>query len=68
MRPRFEIQYFELSYMYRDVQKVFGHYNFLLNISYKTTIFKNIISQFLFDFDDIFTDRSEDACSVLRLF
>jgi hypothetical protein len=30
-------------YMYRDVQKVFGHCNFLLYISYKTTIFQNII-------------------------
>ena len=27
----------------RDVQKVFGHCNFLLYISYKTTIFQNII-------------------------
>jgi hypothetical protein len=29
--------------MYRDVPKVFGHCNFLLYISYKTTIFENII-------------------------
>ena len=28
---------------YRDVQKLFGHCNFLLYISYKTTIFQNII-------------------------
>ena len=31
------------TYSYRDVQKVFGHCNFLLYISYKTTFFKNII-------------------------
>ena len=30
-------------YNYRDVQKVFGHCNFLLYISYKTKIFQNII-------------------------
>ena len=30
---------------YRDVPKVFGHCNFLLYISYKTTIFENIISK-----------------------
>jgi hypothetical protein len=29
--------------MYRDVPKVSGHCNFLLYISYKTTIFENII-------------------------
>ena len=29
----------------RDVQKVFGHCNFLLYISYKTTIFQNIITK-----------------------
>ena len=29
--------------IYRDVQKVFGHCNFLLYISYKATIFENII-------------------------
>ena len=29
--------------MYRDMPKVFGHCNFLLYISYKTTIFENII-------------------------
>ena len=28
---------------YRDVPKVFGHCNFLLYISYKTTIFESII-------------------------
>jgi hypothetical protein len=27
------------------VQKVFGHCNFLLYISYKTTIFQNIITK-----------------------
>jgi hypothetical protein len=37
-----------LNYMnkqpaYRDVPKVFGHCNFLLYISYKTTIFQSII-------------------------
>jgi hypothetical protein len=29
--------------LYRDVQKVFGHCNFLLFISYKATCFQNII-------------------------
>ena len=29
--------------IYRDVQKVFSHCNFLLYISYRTTFFKNII-------------------------
>ena len=29
--------------MYRVMPKVSGHYNFLLYISYKTTIFENII-------------------------
>jgi hypothetical protein len=29
--------------VHRDVPKVFGHCNFLLYISYKTTIFENII-------------------------
>ena len=32
-----------IVYIVRDVQKVFGHCNFLLYISYKTTIFQNII-------------------------
>ena len=31
--------------MYRDAQKVFGHCNYLLYISYKTIIFQNIISK-----------------------
>jgi hypothetical protein len=32
-----------IKYMYRDVPKLFGHCNYLLYISYKTTIFENII-------------------------
>ena len=51
---------------YRDVPKVFGHCNVLLYISYKTTIFENIIPKsFLFDFDEIFTNRSENVRSFL---
>jgi hypothetical protein len=40
--------------MYRDVQKVFGHRNVLLYISYKTTIFQNIIPV--------------NSCSILMIF
>ena len=44
---------------FRDVQKVFGHCDFLLYISYKTTFLKNIIpSRLLFDFDDFFTNKN----------
>ena len=38
----------------------------LLYISYKTTFFQNIIPKsILFDFDEIFTNKSENGCSVL---
>ena len=45
--------------------KVFGHCNFLLYISYKTTIFQSIIP--LFDFDESFTNRRENVRSVIIL-
>ena len=62
-----ENKYWLVNGMYRDVQKVFGHCNFFLYISYKTThFFKTLFqSQFVFDFDDMFTNRSENVCSFL---
>ena len=35
--------YVKFIFCYRDVPKVFGHCDFLLYISCKTTFFKNII-------------------------
>ena len=49
--------------------KVFGHCNFLLYISYKTTIFQSIIP--LFDFDESFTNRRENVlvfCDYFKIF
>jgi hypothetical protein len=43
--------------IYRDVQKVFGHCNVLLYISYKTKIFQNIIPKF----------KTEDIDNIGRL-
>ena len=43
-----------------------GHCNFLLYISYKTTILQTLFqSQFSFGFDDTFTNRSENVCIFL---
>ena len=39
----YELVVILVLYMYRDVPKVFGHCDFLLYISCKTTFFKNII-------------------------
>ena len=49
--------------MYRDVPKVSGHCNFLLYIFYiKPQFLKTLFqSQFLFDFDEIFTNRTSEA-------
>ena len=41
--------------IYRDMQKVFGHYNFLLYISYKTTFFSKHYSKV-------------NSCSILMKF
>ena len=50
--------------MYRDVAKVFGHCDFLLYISCKTTFFKNIIPKStLVDFDDFFTNKNRIKCN-----
>ena len=50
--------------MYRDVPKVFGHCDFLLYISCKTTFFKNIIPKStLVDFDDFFTNKNRIKCN-----
>ena len=49
-----------IYYIYRDVQKVFGHY-FLLYISYKTTFFKNIIPKSTLWW--FFTNKGRIKCS-----
>ena len=43
MNVEYSNEYFYPSIFYRDVPKVFSHCNYLLYISYKTTIFENII-------------------------
>ena len=50
---------------YRDVPKVFGHCDFLLYISCKTTFFLKTLfqSRLLFDFDDLFTNKNRIKCS-----
>ena len=49
---------------YRDVPKVFGHCDFLLYISCKTTFLKTLFqSRLLFDFDDFFTNKNRIKCS-----
>ena len=56
---------------YRDVQKVLGHCNFFkLYILYETTFFFKTFfqSKLLFDFDEIFTNKSENVSSFLWLF
>ena len=55
-------------YIYRDVPKVFGHwffYIFHVKPHFLKTLFQ---SQYLFDFYEIFTNRSENVRSFLRLF
>jgi hypothetical protein len=37
----------KIQYTYRDVQKVFGHCNVLLCISYKTTFFQNMFPKLI---------------------
>ena len=52
--------------MYRDVPKVFGHCDFLLYISCKTTFFKNIViipKSTLVDFEDFFTNKNRIKCN-----
>ena len=46
---------------YSDMPKAFGHCDFLLYISYKTTFKKK--SRLLFDFDDFFTNKNRIKCS-----
>ena len=54
---------------YRDVPKVFGHCNFLLYISYKTTIFENIIPKsILVRFWWNFYQQKRVFCDYFKIF
>ena len=55
--------------MYRDVQKVFCHCNFFYIFYIKPHFCKILFqSQFLFDFDEICTNKSENVCSFCDYF
>jgi hypothetical protein len=58
--------------IYRDVQKVFGHCNVLLYISYKTKIFQNIIKYSLeaqiLNIHDLNTSLNYLSSNVLSLY
>ncbi len=57
--------------MYRDIQKVLGHSIFQLctkkNVFHiKPHFFKTLFqSQFVFNFEEMFTNKSENVCSFL---